>query len=70
MINSSYALIYSNRLPVHYSAVIICPINLVNVKYPLNFSSRTYFDDMRVPRVTLTTGIIDMIIPIPVTLYG
>lgn len=70
MINSSCAPIFSDRLPVGYSAEVICPIDFINIKNPLDFPCVAYFDDMRVTSVTGATCIVKVEIPIPVTLSG
>lgn len=50
--------------------MVIRPIDFVKIKYPLDFSSGAYFDDMRVSCVTGATCIVDVEIPVPVTLGG
>ena len=59
---------FSDGLPVGYSAVVVRPIDFINIKHPLDFPSRAYFDDMRVSRVTGATCEVKVEVPVPVTL--
>ena len=62
-------MIYSRRLPVGCS-LFVRPIDFIDIKHPLDFSCRAYFDDTGVSHVTGTVCVINMEIPVPATLGG
>lgn len=61
---------FSDRLPVGYSAVVVRPIDFIKIKHPLDFPCGAYFYDMRVSRVTGATCEVKVEVPVPATLCG